>query len=166
MTLASPSSSRLFLQPPQHFVCDDGACDSLSFFPSALLLKTHKSKGNPKEMRIQSALFFLAFAAALFPSSHAHGQARRERYFGLDVKAHSTGCWEVEKVLPDSKAAACHFRPGDLVCAVDGKAASAISSSEIAALPQQTDCGSLAVKKHSYVAHVHFIPFASLYHAF
>jgi hypothetical protein len=108
-------------------------------------------------LALASALFFGALAR-----HDSRSQARHDQTFGLSVENHPTGCWEVKNVTFDSKAAACHFRRRDLVCSVGGKAADSISSSDIAAWSQQTDCGTLAVKKHSYVDdHVIFVTIAS-----
>jgi hypothetical protein len=118
-----------------------------------------KSRQRRDQMTSSSAILWLALALAsalLFGAlaqDNSKSQARHEQTFGLSVKNHPTGCWEVKNVTFNSKAAACHFRQRDLVCAVGGKAADSISSSDIAALSQQTDCGTLAVKKHSYVDH-------------
>ena len=98
-------------------------------------------------------LLLLVISASLLSGENALAQdksrTRREPSFGLIVAKHSTGCWEIDDVSHASKAAACHFRPRDLVCAVDGRHAGSFSSSEIAALPQTTKCGSLIVKKYS-----------------
>ena len=110
-----------------------------------------------------STFLLLALASALASGvcaqDKSESHSRLETPFGLAVIAHSTGCWEIKNVLRDSKAAACHFRPLDLVCAVEGITASSLSSDSIASLPQTTKCRAVTVRKHSYASTLPFYSF-------
>jgi len=110
----------------------------------------------PFKMAGARVLLLLMCAAALAAASdEASNQPepkdRAEPTFGLSTMQHVSGCVELTDVSRSSKAAACHFKPQDLVCAFNGSLASTLTSAQLASLPQKTTCDKFNVRKHAYV---------------
>jgi hypothetical protein len=136
-----------------HQVGITGPSAGINFrFKFLTLRSSSTARASCDSMIFSRALLSFVLAIALLSGACCQSQdkseshAHNETNFGLNVTKHPSGCWNITQVRSDSKASACHYRPHDLVCAVDG---SPSTSDEFAALPQTTRCQALAVRKYS-----------------